>query len=59
MATRELGAWLAQLQTRLPSGMAAITVSPQGRAQVLLQWTVTPAGSGSSQVASVSLVSNL
>lgn len=58
-ATRELGAWLAQLQTRLPSGTAAIAVSPDGRAQVLLQWTATPAGSGASQVARVSLVSNL
>lgn len=57
--TLELCAWLAQLQTRLPSGMAAIAVSPEGRAQVLLQWTATPAGSGSSQLARVSLVSQL
>lgn len=58
-ATRELNAWLAQLQTRLPSGMAAIAVSPDGHAQVMLQWTADPSGTGATKTASISLVSNL
>lgn len=58
-ATRELSAWLTQLQTRLPSGTAAIAVSPDGRAKVMLQWTADPSGTGTTKTASISLVSNL
>lgn len=58
-ATRELSAWLAQLQTKLPSGMAAIAVAPDGRAQVMLQWNATPSGTGASKTASIRLVSKL
>ena len=58
-ATRELSAWLTQLQIRLPSGAAAIAVSPEGRAQVMLQWNAAPPSSGATKTASMSLASNL
>ena len=56
---RDLETWLVQLGNRLPSGAAAITVTPDGRAQVTLQWSTPMANEGTRHTASVTLRSRL